>query len=163
MFYVCTDTELHVGNKKISQSDWSAPNSFREVLDLAPVRQCHRLPICFLTSDLTIRNKNKRTLIVRRTGLSSSGAPLHLSDVLLGSSIKNSCTGWYIYFVNNMGRYWGPYSAFWEHLILSLDTGQWEHSLGMGSTSGPPHLQKFNHGSNCTWVCRKGFQQKKLE
>ena len=27
-------------------------------------RQCHRLPIYFLTSDLTIRNKNKRTLIV---------------------------------------------------------------------------------------------------
>ena len=35
------------------------------------VRQCHRLPICFLTSDLTIRNKNQRTLIVRRAGLSS--------------------------------------------------------------------------------------------
>ena len=34
-------------------------------------RQCHRLPICFLTSDLTIRNKNKRTLIVRRAGLSN--------------------------------------------------------------------------------------------
>ena len=38
--------------------------------------QCHRLPICFLTSDLTnstrltIRNKNQRTLIVRRSGLS---------------------------------------------------------------------------------------------
>ena len=34
-------------------------------------RQCHRLPICFLT-DLTstIRNKNKRSLIVRRAGLS---------------------------------------------------------------------------------------------
>ena len=36
-------------------------------------RQCHRLPICFLTSDFTntIRNKNQRTLIVRRAGLSS--------------------------------------------------------------------------------------------
>ena len=36
-------------------------------------RQCHRLPICFLTSDVTntIRNKNQRTLIVRRAGLSS--------------------------------------------------------------------------------------------
>ena len=33
--------------------------------------RCHRLPICFLTSYLTIRNKNKRTLIVRRAGLSS--------------------------------------------------------------------------------------------
>ena len=31
-------------------------------------RQCHRLPICFLTSHLTNRNKNQRTLIVRRTG-----------------------------------------------------------------------------------------------
>ena len=35
------------------------------------IRQCHRLPICFLTSDLTIRNKNQRTLIVRRAGLSN--------------------------------------------------------------------------------------------
>ena len=34
------------------------------------IRQCHRLPICFLTSDLTIRNKNQRTLIVRRASLS---------------------------------------------------------------------------------------------
>ena len=39
-------------------------------------RQCHHLTICFLTSDLTnstrftIRNKNQRTLIVRRAGLS---------------------------------------------------------------------------------------------
>ena len=35
-------------------------------------RQCHHLPICFLTSDLTIRNKNQRNLIVRRAGLSIS-------------------------------------------------------------------------------------------
>ena len=34
-------------------------------------RQCHRLPICFLTSDLTIRNKNQRTLIVRQACLSN--------------------------------------------------------------------------------------------
>ena len=33
-------------------------------------RQCHRLPICFLTSDLT-RNKNQRNLIERRASLSS--------------------------------------------------------------------------------------------
>ena len=26
-------------------------------------------------------------------------------------------------FPPKLGRYWGPYSAFWEHLILSLDTG----------------------------------------
>ena len=38
----------------------SAPEGF--------IRQCHRLPIWFLTSDLT--NKNQRTLIVRRAGLS---------------------------------------------------------------------------------------------
>ena len=36
------------------------------------LRQCHCLPICFLTSDLTIRNKNQRTLIVRRAGLSNT-------------------------------------------------------------------------------------------
>ena len=37
------------------------------------LRQCHRLPICFLTSDFTntIRNKNQRTLIMRRAGLST--------------------------------------------------------------------------------------------
>ena len=44
------------------------------------VRQCHRLPICFLTSDLTIRNKNQRTLIVRRAGLSSCCTSLGLSE-----------------------------------------------------------------------------------
>ena len=38
----------------------SAPEGF--------IRQCHRLPFWFLTSDLT--NKNQRTLIVRRAGLS---------------------------------------------------------------------------------------------
>ena len=43
-------------------------------------RQCHRLPICFLTSDLTIRNKNQRTLIVRRAGLSSCCTSLGLSE-----------------------------------------------------------------------------------
>ena len=34
------------------------------------LRQCHCLPICFLTSNLTNQKKTQRTLIVRQAGLS---------------------------------------------------------------------------------------------
>ena len=61
-FVICLTFLLTIENLKTLQSQWP---------DSEECRQCHRLPICFLTSDLTnIRNKNKRTLILRRAGLS---------------------------------------------------------------------------------------------
>ena len=66
-------------------------------------RQCHRLPICFSTSDLTnsltIRNKNQGTLIVRRAGLSTCSEVIVLlpADSTFGTfdtSTSPFCDDW---------------------------------------------------------------------
>ena len=65
----CRLTRMMVKSKCIHNQCWNQWWKSDEAIQWW-IRQCHRLPICFLTSDLTIRNKNQRTLIVRRASLS---------------------------------------------------------------------------------------------
>ena len=66
-------------NRIISRSSCRAYSPLPALLDGKTLPQWHCLPICFLTSDLTIRNKNKRILIVRRANPGWQSRPVEFS------------------------------------------------------------------------------------